>query len=68
MCEGPRLTWSTVAGTRVIARDRDAGRSLIGGLGVFGVGRMWWDDDEGIRRLPGFEDAPDAVREEAVPW
>lgn len=62
MCEGPRLSWSMVGGTRVLARDRAAGRSLIGGLGVFGVGSMWWDDDEGTRLLPGFDDAPEVEK------
>lgn len=51
-----------VGGTRVLARDRAAGRSLIGGLGVFGVGSMWWDDDEGTRLLPGFDDAPEVEK------
>lgn len=43
----------------VEARDRERGYTLLGSLGVFGVGTMWYPDDDHIRGLPGYETAPD---------
>jgi len=41
----------------VVARDPERGVTLLGGLGVLGVGQMWFADREEYRDYPGFEDA-----------
>jgi hypothetical protein len=40
-----RLTWSMVANTQILGRDRARNRTLLGGLGCMGVGRRWQDDE-----------------------
>jgi hypothetical protein len=42
---------------RILARDPDAGQVLLGGLGVMGVGAMWWRETEEHKDYPGYADA-----------
>ena len=55
--DGPGLRYSMEV--VVLARDRSAGKVLLGGLGGMGVGTMWFDDDGHRSRLVGYEDAPE---------
>lgn len=65
--DGPGLRYSTEV--VVLARDRTAGKVLLGGLGGMGVGEMWRDERDFPRytgdemrdysRYCGYEDAPE---------
>lgn len=49
--------------TCVLAKDTTNGFVLIGGLGPFGVGRMWFRTSEWHRSRPGWDSAPEVLRE-----
>lgn len=53
---GARLTTDYIV--YVLARDPANGRILLGGLGAFGVGQMWFDELERHRQYSGYEHAP----------
>ena len=53
------MTWSMVGHTHVIARDRLRGMVYLGGLGVMGVGRMWFQEQEYMADLDGWDGAPE---------
>jgi hypothetical protein len=57
MEDGPRL--SRRYGMFVVARDRQQGMVLLGGLGAVGVGQMWRPDDGSDKDYPGYDDAPE---------
>lgn len=54
---GPGLRYSM--GIFVIAKDTKNREVLLGGLGSFGVGQMWFGITEYNRQYEGFDDAPD---------
>ena len=53
----PRLRWDRP--TPVIARDRARGYVLLTGLGVMGVGTMWFPDDGHYDGHKDYEEAPE---------
>lgn len=53
----PRLSYSR--STWIEARDRKQKLVLVGGLGSFGVGTMWVEEEERHKRYAGYEDAPE---------
>ena len=53
---GPRL--SSAYSKWVVARDRTAKKVLLGGLGGFGIGRMWINESESDDWI-GHADAPE---------
>ena len=55
MEHGPGLSYAY--GTFVVARDKERGKVLIGGLGGMGVGQMWVDETPAHKDYPGYEDA-----------
>jgi|SRR5580704_12472670 hypothetical protein len=54
--DGPRLRFDYE--TWVVARDREAGMVVLGGLGGLGVGTMW-AADERYQDAVGYDDAPE---------
>lgn len=54
---GPRLSLSY--NTWIVARDRDRGYVLVGGLGCMGVGQMWFKETERDKNRPGYDEAPE---------
>lgn len=56
MEHGPGLRLSTR--TWVLARDPEKKQVQLGGLGAFGVGRMWFLDDPSMSLKLGYDDAP----------
>lgn len=54
---GPGLRTSTRVW--VVARDRERGRVLLGGLGAMGVGEMWFVDADRYVNYVGYDDAPE---------
>jgi hypothetical protein len=45
--------------SKVIARDRGRGRSLVGGVGFGGCGTMWYEDSPHFASKEGYEGAPE---------
>ncbi len=41
----------------VVARDPEAKRVLLGGLGGMGVGQMWFGEDDRHKEYPGYAEA-----------
>lgn len=52
---GPRLSYASRA--HIVARCPSANRVLLGGLGAFGVGQMWSDEEEHHKTYRGYADA-----------
>jgi hypothetical protein len=50
----------------VVARDRANNRVLVGGLGVVGVGEMWFNDEGKHSDYRGYDSAPEQVSQDPV--
>jgi len=55
--DGPRLRYNY--NVWVEAKDTESDQVLLGGLGSFGVGTMWFPMSERHKKLPGFDTAPE---------
>ena len=51
------LRYSGCRNTFVVARDIKRGRILLGGLGVLGVGQMWFDETDRHKDYQGYNEA-----------
>jgi len=58
MNTGGRLSYETK--TWIAARNYQARKVLIGGLGGLGVGYQWYDEQEVHAEMPGYLDAPES--------
>jgi len=58
MRDGPRLR--TNYHQWIIARDREVGKVVIGGIGAMGIGAVW-SSEEGNEHYLGFHEAPEAT-------
>lgn len=54
---------------RVIAKNKEHGLVLLGGLGVLGVGIMWKPDTDEYKEREGYNEAPEQeVDAEGLAW
>lgn len=51
------MNYGQLANTYVVARDPDAKKILIGGLGTMGVGQLWFDEEPDHKNYSNYKTA-----------